>query len=120
MSENQEQDLSYKVIREQLKTMTEKNYKDYIKAIISVEKEIEDEKIMDKIYDGYINNDNLTGFLAEEFDDIIDIAKEEYSEIEEIVEEEIEENNEVVREVTSSNPEYTRQIKMNQMNQLGR
>ncbi|MBS4749595.1 hypothetical protein GMA11_06160 [Granulicatella sp. zg-ZJ] len=46
------------------------NYTYFIKALLMVEKEIDDMEIIDKMYQMYISNDQMT-LLHESFDDIL-------------------------------------------------
>ena len=46
-------------------------HKDFVKAIISMEKGINDESALDKLYDAYIDNDTVN-LLHEEFDYMIE------------------------------------------------
>lgn len=39
--------------------MVNDNHKDFVKAIISVEKGINDESTLDKLYDAYMDNDTV-------------------------------------------------------------
>ena len=56
--------------------MVTDNHKDFIKAIISVEKGINDESALDKLYDSYMDNDSLN-LLHEEFDYMIEDLREQ-------------------------------------------
>lgn len=47
------------------------NSRDFVKAVISIEKGINDEKALDKLYDSYMKNDSVN-LLHEEFGIIID------------------------------------------------
>lgn len=40
-----------------IKNMRDKDYENFVKAIINVEKGIEDKSILDEIYNKYLNND---------------------------------------------------------------
>ena len=68
--------MEYKDIRENLKEMMNDNYKDFIKALIGIEKGIEDENALDEIYDNYMDNDTIS-LLSEDFDYMIDDMKEQ-------------------------------------------
>ena len=46
-------------MRNQIEDMVNDNHKDFIKAIISVEKGISDERALDKLYDAYMDNDTV-------------------------------------------------------------
>lgn len=63
--------MEYKYIRKSLEKVSKENYKEFIKALISIEKRIEDENALDEIYDKYMDNDTIP-LLSEEFDCIID------------------------------------------------
>ena len=47
--------------------MVNDNHRDFVKVIISIEKGINDERDLDKLYDAYMDNDSLD-LLNEEFD----------------------------------------------------
>lgn len=51
-----------------------KNLEEFIKALIGIEKGIEDENALDEIYDKYMDNDTIP-LLNEEFDYIINEMK---------------------------------------------
>ncbi len=44
-------------MRNQIEDMDNDNHKDFVKAIISVEKGANDESALDKLYDAYMDND---------------------------------------------------------------
>lgn len=44
-------------MRNQIEDMVNDNHKDFVKAIISVEKGANDESALDKLYDAYMDND---------------------------------------------------------------
>ncbi len=52
------------------------NYKDFIKALVSIEKGVNDEKALEEVYVLYMNNDT-TGLLSDDFDYMIDDMKEQ-------------------------------------------
>ena len=66
----------YKDTRENIKKMANDNYKDFIKAIVGIEKGIDDEKALEEIYDKYMENDTSV-LLSEGFDYMIDEMKEQ-------------------------------------------
>ena len=68
--------MEYKDIRENLEEISNENYKDFIKALIGIEKGIEDENVLDEIYDKYMDNDTIS-LLSEDFDYMIDDMKEQ-------------------------------------------
>ena len=50
--------------------MKEENYEDYIKLILSVEKNIDDEKVLDELCKSYMNHMGMSS-LNDEFAEII-------------------------------------------------
>ncbi|HGI3867842.1 TPA: DNA-binding protein [Streptococcus agalactiae] len=68
--------MEYKDIRENLEEISKENYKDFIKALIGIEKGIEDENALDEIYDNYMDNDTIS-LLSDDFDYMIDDMKEQ-------------------------------------------
>ena len=67
--------MDYKTMRNQIEDMVNDNHKDFVKAIISVEKGINDESALDKLYDAYMDNDSLN-LLHDEFDYLIEKLRE--------------------------------------------
>ena len=67
--------MDYKTIRDKIEDMVNDNHKDFVKAIISMEKGINDESALDNLYDAYMDNDSLN-LLNEEFDDMIEKLRE--------------------------------------------
>lgn len=63
-----------KDIRKSLEEFSKENYKEFIKALIRIEKGIEDENALDEIYNKYMDNDTIP-LLSEEFDYIINEMK---------------------------------------------
>ncbi len=68
--------MDYKTMRNQIEDMVNDNHKDFVKAIISMEKGINDESVLDKLYDAYMDNDSLN-LLHEEFDYMIEDLREQ-------------------------------------------
>ena len=62
--------MDYKAIRGRIEEMANNNHRDFVKAIISIEKGINDESVLDKFYNAYMDNDSLN-LLHEEFDFMI-------------------------------------------------
>ena len=62
-------------MRDRIEDMANNNHRDFIKAIISIEKGINDENVLDKLYDDYMDNDSLN-LLHEEFDYMIEKLRE--------------------------------------------
>ena len=63
--------MDYKAMRDRIEDMINDNHRDFVKAIISTEKGINDERDLDKLYDTYMDNDSLN-LLNEEFDHMIE------------------------------------------------
>ncbi|WP_461467879.1 hypothetical protein [Parvimonas micra] len=57
----------FKEIKIELEKLKEDNYRNYIKAILSIELNIEQEEILDYLYDKYMDNDNFN-LLNDEFE----------------------------------------------------
>ena len=68
--------MDYKTIRDKIEDMVNDNHKDFMKAIISMEKGINDESALDKLYDAYMDNDTVN-LLHEEFDYMIEDLREQ-------------------------------------------
>lgn len=66
--------MQYKDIRESLEQILNENYRDTIKAIIGIEKGIEDEDILDEVFNKYIETDDLF-LINDDFDSIINDIK---------------------------------------------
>ena len=62
--------MNYKAVRDRIEEMVNNNHRDFVKAIISIEKGINDESVLDKLYNAYMDNDSLN-LLHEEFDYMI-------------------------------------------------
>lgn len=68
--------MEYKDIRENLEEMMNDNYKDFIKALVSIEKGVNDEKALEEVYVLFMIKDT-TGLLNDDFDYMIDDMKEQ-------------------------------------------
>ena len=68
--------MDYKTIRDRIEDMVKDNHKDFVKAIISMEKGINDETALDKLYDAYMDNDTVN-LLHEDFDYMIEDLREQ-------------------------------------------
>ncbi|EJF13382.1 hypothetical protein HMPREF1145_2225 [Oribacterium parvum ACB8] len=62
-------------MRDRIEDMVNDNHRDFVKAIISIEKGINDESALDRLYDAYMDNDSLN-LLNEEFDYMIKELRE--------------------------------------------
>ena len=67
--------MDYKAMRDRIEDMVNGNHRDFVKSIISIEKGIKNESVLDKLYDAYMNNDSLN-LLNEEFDYMIEKLRE--------------------------------------------
>ena len=63
--------MDYKAMRARIEDMVNDNHRDFVKAIIGIEKGINDESTLDKLYDAYMDNDSLN-LLHDEFDYLIE------------------------------------------------
>ncbi len=71
-----DKNMDYKTMRNQIEDMVNDNHKDFVKAVISMEKGINDESALDKLYDAYMDSDSLN-LLHEEFDYMIEDLREQ-------------------------------------------
>jgi len=63
--------MDYKAMRARIEDIVNDNHRDFVKVIISIEKGINDESALDKLYDAYMDNDSLN-LLHDEFDYLIE------------------------------------------------
>ena len=68
--------MDYETIRDKIEDMVNNNHKDFVKAVISMEKGINDEDALDRLYDSYMENDSAN-LLNEEFDVMIEKLREQ-------------------------------------------
>ena len=68
--------MDYKTMRNQIEDMVSDNHKDFVKAVISMEKGINDENALDKLYEAYMDNDTVN-LLHEGFDYMIEDLREQ-------------------------------------------
>ena len=68
--------MNYKTIRDKIEDMANDNHRDFVKAVISLEKGINDESALDRLYDSYMEND-AANLLNEEFDVMIEELREQ-------------------------------------------
>ena len=61
-------------MRARIDDIVNDNHRDFVKAMISIEKGINDESTLDKIYDAYMDNDSLN-LLHDEFDYLIEALR---------------------------------------------
>ena len=66
--------MDFKTMRDRIEIMVNDNHRDFVKAIISIEKGVNDESVLDKLYDTYMDDDSLN-LLHEEFDYMIEYLR---------------------------------------------
>ena len=66
--------MDYNYIKDSIGKMVDENYEDFVKAIISIEKNIDDSKVLDKIYSEFMENDEIQ-LINNGFDEIIEKIK---------------------------------------------
>ena len=66
--------MDFKTMRDRIENMVNDNHRDFVKAIISIEKGVNDESVLDKLYDTYMDDDSLN-LLHEEFDYMIEYLR---------------------------------------------
>ena len=71
-----DKNMDYKTMRYRIEDMINDNHKDFVKAVISMEKGINDETALDKLYDAYMDNDTVN-LLHEELDYMIEDFREQ-------------------------------------------
>lgn len=75
--------MDYKTMKDRIEDMVNDNHKDFVKAIISMEKGINDESALDKLYDAYMDKDTVNllheefDYMHEEFDYMIEDLREQ-------------------------------------------
>ena len=67
--------MDYKAMRDRTEDMVNDNHRDFVQEIISIEKSINDESVLDKLYNAYMNNDSLN-LLNVDFDHMIEKLRE--------------------------------------------
>ena len=63
--------MNYKEMKKTIEQMANESHRNYVKALISFEKGINDEEILDKIYEDYMNHDNIN-LISDDFDYMIE------------------------------------------------
>ena len=56
-----------------IEVMMQKDYKTFVTALISIEKEINNQEVLDMMYQKYMNIDEMH-LLNDEFDEMIDVV----------------------------------------------
>ena len=70
-----EENMNYLEIKVKIAKIAEKNYKEFFKALLSFETNVEDEVILEKVYEFYFNEDGVT-LLDEELKERIQHEKQ--------------------------------------------
>lgn len=60
----------YEDIKDTINDIINSNYQDFVKALVSIEKGIEDESILDEMYDRFMDNDGIN-LINDYFDDVL-------------------------------------------------
>lgn len=82
------EEVSFKVMKNNIENLMKENYADFIRAIISIEMETEDLELLDNIYEKYMDSDFK--FINDRFEDLKnELGKEELEVIDEKKEKEI-------------------------------
>lgn len=68
--------MDYRAMRDRVEDMVNDNHRDFVKAIISIEKGINDESVLDRLYAAYMDNDSLN-LLNDEFDNMNEELREQ-------------------------------------------
>ncbi len=67
--------MNYKEIRSMIEEMAKENHEDFVKALISFEKGVNDKEALGMLYERYMENDSMS-LLNDEFDYMIDELRE--------------------------------------------
>lgn len=68
--------MSFEKMKDTILNLQKEDYGNFIKALISIEKDIEKKEVLDELYDKYMENDSM-GLIDENFDYLIDMMIEE-------------------------------------------
>ena len=68
--------LNWKTMKDIVLELQNKNYKEFLKALVSIEKQIDDEKLLELVFHNYIEREQ-SGILKDEFNDCIQEGFEE-------------------------------------------
>ncbi|WP_276897909.1 hypothetical protein [Dialister micraerophilus] len=63
--------MQFTEIKKQIEFMMQENYEDFIKALISIELGIEDKNVLNKVYNKYMENDDVN-FIDDNLSDFVD------------------------------------------------
>lgn len=62
--------MQFTEIKKQIEFMMQENYEDFIKALISIEFGIEDKNVLNKVYNKYMENDDVN-FIDDNLSDFV-------------------------------------------------
>lgn len=62
--------MQFTEIKKQIEFMMQENYEDFIKALISIELGIEDKNVLNKVYNKYMENDDVN-FIDDNLSDFV-------------------------------------------------
>lgn len=66
----------WKTMKDIVLELQNKNYKEFLKALVSIEKQIDDERLLELVFQNYIAREH-SGILNDEFNDCIQEGFEE-------------------------------------------
>ncbi len=66
--------MTYKTMKKIIKKLSTEDYENFIKAIIWLERGVDDMKTLDVVYSNYMENDSVS-LINDTFDDMIESAK---------------------------------------------
>lgn len=62
--------MEYKELKDKLKEIKEKDHEKFVKAILALELDIKDEKVLNKLYEKFVSNDKMM-LINEEFQHLL-------------------------------------------------
>lgn len=62
--------MQFTEIKKQIEFMMQENYEDFVKALISIELGIEDKNVLNKLYNKYMENDDVN-FIDDNLSDFV-------------------------------------------------
>lgn len=88
LTDKELEEVSFRVMKDNIEELMKENYGDFIKAIVSIETGIDDLEVLDDIYEKYMNDD--FGLINDKFEDLKnELGKEDIEMIDEKKEKEI-------------------------------
>lgn len=70
VEQRKEINMQFTEIKKQIEFMMQENYEDFIKALISIELGIEDKNVLNKVYNKYMENDDVN-FIDDNLSDFV-------------------------------------------------